>query len=227
MIRLKQRQNAKAKTKKDEVRSNFSKKLVLLITMMFAAMLVFGAQETKGQNNSPKQEQINALYTSSVKYHKKAKYWTNKRGATFRPKKITPKKNSAGYETYRNKLWKRKSQAAYKKYVLHKKSHKIDIRKCVRTGFPRWYCPILLDVSTKMKKKSWAWNPSLHFIIQHESGFNPKADNPTSTAYGLFQMLVETSPNPRVQTVNGLRYISGRYGTPENAEAFWQNNHWY
>lgn len=68
---------------------------------------------------------------------------------------------------------------------------------------------------------------AIHFIIQHESSWNPNAQNPTSTAYGLFQMLVETSSDPAVQAANGMAYIAGRYGTPVNAMAFWQANNWY
>ncbi|MFD2728911.1 LysM peptidoglycan-binding domain-containing protein [Enterococcus camelliae] len=68
---------------------------------------------------------------------------------------------------------------------------------------------------------------AISFIIQHESSWNPNAQNPTSTAYGLFQMLVETSSDPAVQAANGMAYIAGRYGTPINAMAFWQANNWY
>lgn len=68
---------------------------------------------------------------------------------------------------------------------------------------------------------------AIRFIIQHESSWNPNAQNPTSTAYGLFQMLVETSSDPAVQAANGMAYIAGRYGTPVNAMAFWQANNWY
>lgn len=68
---------------------------------------------------------------------------------------------------------------------------------------------------------------AIHFIIQHESSWNPNAQNPTSTAYGLFQMLVETSSDPAVQAANGMAYIASRYGTPVNAMDFWQANNWY
>lgn len=68
---------------------------------------------------------------------------------------------------------------------------------------------------------------AIDFIVQHESSWNPNAQNPTSTAYGLFQMLVETNSNPAVQAENGMNYIAGRYGTPLNALAFWQAHNWY
>jgi LysM repeat protein len=68
---------------------------------------------------------------------------------------------------------------------------------------------------------------AINFIVQRESSWNPNAQNPTSTAYGLFQMLIETSADPAVQAANGMAYIASRYGTPTNALAFWQANHWY
>jgi SLT domain-containing protein len=33
--------------------------------------------------------------------------------------------------------------------------------------------------------------------------------------------------NPTDQVVAGINYIKQRYGTPQNAVAFWQKNHWY
>jgi hypothetical protein len=71
-----------------------------------------------------------------------------------------------------------------------------------------------------------------------ESGFRTDADNPTSSAYGIPQRLLDAHPlapgddymtNPATQIDWGLDYISGRYGTPSQALAFWQsqNPHWY
>ena len=60
-----------------------------------------------------------------------------------------------------------------------------------------------------------------------ESAWNPKADNPHSTAFGIAQMLGETSTDPLVQIRNGLRYIQHRYETPCNAWEFWLVNRWY
>ena len=45
-----------------------------------------------------------------------------------------------------------------------------------------------------------------------ESRFDHLADNPTSTAYGIGQLLSETSKDYRVQILRGLRYIESRYG---------------
>ena len=79
--------------------------------------------------------------------------------------------------------------------------------------------------------------PSLRNLVMHESGFDNLAQNPTSSAYGLFQFLdstwagtgVRKTSDPWKQTQAGLKYISNRYGGPNKAWNFWQGNnpHWY
>ena len=61
-----------------------------------------------------------------------------------------------------------------------------------------------------------------------ESAWNYKAANPTSSAYGIAQVL-NTPRNSTIeyQVNKGLKYIVHRYGTPERAWAFWQRNGWY
>lgn len=80
------------------------------------------------------------------------------------------------------------------------------------------------------------WAPYLGWIIQKESSGNPKAQNPKSSAYGLMQFLDGTwntygkglnRNDPEDQVVAGINYIKQRYGTPQNAVAFWQRNGWY
>ena len=76
---------------------------------------------------------------------------------------------------------------------------------------------------------------AIDWIVQHESGWNPKAQNPSSTAYGLFQLLNSTwagtgiakSSDPSRQGEAGLKYIQGRYGTPLGAKSFWQAHRYY
>ena len=78
------------------------------------------------------------------------------------------------------------------------------------------------------------WN-AIDWIVQRESSWNPKAQNPTSTAYGLFQFLDQTwsgvggrkTSDPKKQIEYGLKYIAQRYGTPVSAKAFWERNNWY
>lgn len=48
-----------------------------------------------------------------------------------------------------------------------------------------------------------------------ESHWNPKADNPDSTAFGIAQRLGEKSKDAAVQIVMGIKYIVHRYeGSP-------------
>lgn len=76
---------------------------------------------------------------------------------------------------------------------------------------------------------------SLDALVTHESGWNPTAQNPTSTAYGLFQFLDATwagvggskTSDPDLQIEYGLRYVKNRYGSPKGAWSFWQDHHWY
>jgi TP901 family phage tail tape measure protein len=85
---------------------------------------------------------------------------------------------------------------------------------------------------------SWGIDPewsALVALINSESGFNPTAQNPTSSAYGMFQFLDSTwasvgghkTSDPALQTIYGLRYIASRYGDPLSAWAFHQAHNWY
>jgi len=63
-----------------------------------------------------------------------------------------------------------------------------------------------------------------------ESGWSPTSDNPTSTAYGIPQILgleARTGDDYKAQVRAGLGYIKHRYGTPCRAWSFWQNHRWY
>jgi peptidoglycan hydrolase-like protein with peptidoglycan-binding domain len=86
--------------------------------------------------------------------------------------------------------------------------------------------------------KSWATSEALWQLVSHESSWNPRAKNPSSTAFGLFQFLKSTwatyckegpygSPDPYVQALGGFRYIKARYKTPAGAWRFWQQHRWY
>jgi membrane-bound lytic murein transglycosylase MltF len=68
-----------------------------------------------------------------------------------------------------------------------------------------------------------------------ESGWNPNAQNPTSTAYGIPQFLDATwastgiakTSDPYKQIDAGLIYIGNRYGSSCAAWSFHQANNWY
>jgi TP901 family phage tail tape measure protein len=83
------------------------------------------------------------------------------------------------------------------------------------------------------------WNDqfqALDYVIQHESGWNVHARNPSSGAYGLGQALPASkmapfgadwrdSPNTQLRWM--LDYIGSRYGDPRGAQRFWRAHHWY
>lgn len=76
--------------------------------------------------------------------------------------------------------------------------------------------------------------PALERLVQKESSWDPTAQNPSSTAYGLFQFLDSTWANygqktsdPAAQAQAGLAYIRDRYGSPAAALAFHDQNNWY
>jgi hypothetical protein len=54
----------------------------------------------------------------------------------------------------------------------------------------------------------------LHDLWTRESRFDHYAQNPTSSAFGIAQLLGERSRKPSLQILRGLRYIDERYGTP-------------
>jgi hypothetical protein len=75
----------------------------------------------------------------------------------------------------------------------------------------------------------------LDSLYMSESDWDPTADNPTSSAYGIPQALTETHDdlpadymtNPASQIEWGLDYIRSSYGTPCAAWEFKQANNWY
>ena len=84
-------------------------------------------------------------------------------------------------------------------------------------------------------QKQW---PPLEKLWQRESGWNYKARNPSSGAYGIPQSLpaskmrsagADWRTNPATQIKWGLRYIKSRYGSPASAWARWnaRSPHWY
>lgn len=98
--------------------------------------------------------------------------------------------------------------------------------------------PVVDIVRSVASKYGWSsgneWN-ALSQLIQKESSWNPTAQNPTSSAYGLFQFLNGTwatvggykTSDPGLQAEFGARYIKGRYGSPSAALAFHLSHNWY
>ncbi|HEX3778156.1 MAG TPA: transglycosylase SLT domain-containing protein [Pseudonocardiaceae bacterium] len=73
-------------------------------------------------------------------------------------------------------------------------------------------------------------------IITRESGWNPHAQNPSSSAYGLPQALpgdkmatagADWRDNPATQLAWMKTYVDSRYGGACPAWTWWQAHHWY
>lgn len=82
-------------------------------------------------------------------------------------------------------------------------------------------------------RSDWA---GINYIVTHESGWNPRAVNPSSGTYGLGQMQSYnlhyytkhgSKNNPIAQLMGIMDYIKDRYGSVGKAVAFWQRNHAY
>jgi hypothetical protein len=82
-----------------------------------------------------------------------------------------------------------------------------------------------------------SWGNALTFIMARESGGNVGVRNPYHSARGLFQLTAANYHyNPKgansfgngvEEAQGGIRYIKARYGTAENAIAFWERHSWY
>ena len=76
------------------------------------------------------------------------------------------------------------------------------------------------------------WNLSEHRALMKlwgkESAWNHRAQNPTSSAFGVPQLLKlnPNTPAPR-QIERGLEYIEHRYEKPSVAWSHWRSNGWY
>ncbi len=80
-------------------------------------------------------------------------------------------------------------------------------------------------------------SPAEQWIILKNSGGNPTAKNPRSTAFGLGQLLLGNrkhylganfaTTDCKLQIQNFRGYIRDRYGDAKNAKAFHEKNGWY
>jgi hypothetical protein len=71
-----------------------------------------------------------------------------------------------------------------------------------------------------MKLKDAKQYRCLELLWDKESNWNPRADNPKSTAYGIPQLLKLKARDPYTQIDLGLKYINHRYLSPCKALAF-------
>jgi len=98
------------------------------------------------------------------------------------------------------------------------------------TGSARAIAQTPQDYAKRAAEGLWRpaeW-PCLRELWHRESRWNPKADNPRSTAYGIPQILrLSRDLSPIQQIEAGLRYIQHRYETPCQALAHHDRRGWY
>jgi hypothetical protein len=99
------------------------------------------------------------------------------------------------------------------------------------SGSRKTGCALMLDKGFEI-----AEFPCLDKLWKHESGWNYKAENKSSGAYGIPQALpgkkmasagADWKTNPATQITWGLGYVKGRYDTPCGAWNYFQNNGHY
>lgn len=96
------------------------------------------------------------------------------------------------------------------------------------------------EIARQMMANKFGWGEDQFTcydnIIMRESLWNPYADNPTSSAYGIPQALpgnrmasegADWATNPATQIRWGLKYVQERYGTPCTAWSFKSSHGWY
>jgi len=86
-------------------------------------------------------------------------------------------------------------------------------------------------VTEKWDSSQWS---AFDYIIERESNWNYKADNPNSSAYGLPQAMTslhdlpeDYMTNPRSQILWAINYISERYENPKKTKVYWNDNKHY
>ena len=119
-----------------------------------------------------------------------------------------------------------------KQYLLLLKDKKNKKNLNTKTAVKNGIALLIVILTINQPVNAVAYNPSIeayklyaHMIVgsdkqyrclvelwDRESHWNPKADNPKSSAYGIPQLLRMTSTNPYRQIELGIKYITKRYG---------------
>ena len=119
-----------------------------------------------------------------------------------------------------------------KQYLLLLKDKKDKKKLNTKTAVKNGIALLIVILTINQPISATAYNPSIeayklyaHMMVgsdkqyrclvelwDRESHWNPKADNPKSTAYGIPQLLRMTSTNPYRQIELGIKYITKRYG---------------
>lgn len=87
-------------------------------------------------------------------------------------------------------------------------------------------------MAMKFAKAGWNWDRTqrrcAYSLFMKESKFDHLAKNQQgSSAFGIGQVLKETSKDPAIQILNAYKYIAHRYGTPCKAWSHSQRRNWY
>jgi hypothetical protein len=93
-----------------------------------------------------------------------------------------------------------------------------SMAKAYARGYIRIYYPTWGKGEWSALKKLWG----------KESAWDHTADNPTSSAYGIAQVLNTKPGTPApLQIEKGLSYIVHRYDKPSIAWSHWRKHRWY
>jgi len=121
-----------------------------------------------------------------------------------------------------------------KQYLLFLKDKKDKKNLNTKTAVKNGIVLLIVILTVNLPISATAYNPSIeayklyaHMMVasdkqyrclvelwDRESKWNPKADNPKSSAYGIPQLLRMRTTNPYRQIELGLKYITKRYHTP-------------
>ena len=87
-------------------------------------------------------------------------------------------------------------------------------------------------MAMKFAKAGWNWDRTqrrcAYSLFMKESRFDHLAKNQQgSSAFGIGQVLKETSKDPAIQILNAYKYIKHRYDTPCKAWSHSQRRNWY
>lgn len=87
-------------------------------------------------------------------------------------------------------------------------------------------------MAMKFAKAGWNWDKTqrrcVYSLFMKESRFDHLAKNQQgSSAFGIGQVLKETSKDPAIQILNAYKYIKHRYHTPCKAWAHHVTRNWY
>lgn len=139
--------------------------------------------------------------------------------------------------------------AAYRSALLEKQGSAIDVTNATIEALHQQrvqelgYEPSITDpreIARQIMANKYNWGDDqfscYNSIIMRESKWNPYADNPHSSAYGIPQALPGSKmasfgsdwrTNPATQIRWGLDYVHDRYGTPCQAWGFKRSHGWY